>query len=339
MAQNNLHGILADDMGLGKTLQTLAAMVAIVATSKSKDQSIPCLVVFPPIVIPYWIQETKRYRPGFFASIIHYSRSACEQKALHNGHGIPISEQGPTLILTTYSILLLGKLQLRLCGVGRSHLIRNPTTAVFQAVRKLHASYRIALSGTPLQNNVTDLWDLLEFLMPGYLGDFALFCREYTLPITKSKERKATTKQKEVLKEFPLKIILNILLPQSSLQRRLFVLSSSRESIRTSTVAKRGEEHGETKPLMNVLTNLQLLRKICVHPALAVDDACSGKLTGLRDLLVECCDVASWACGASRGAASDTDDFDDTKFSPHRCMVFAHLQQPLDLTEQMLKDA
>ncbi|KAI9905611.1 hypothetical protein PsorP6_013442 [Peronosclerospora sorghi] len=194
MAQNNLHGILADDTGLGKTLQTLAAMVAIVATSKSKDQVMPCLVVCPPIFSPYWIQEAKRYLPGFFASIIHYSRSACERKALHNGHGIPISEQGPTLILATYSILradIQSKRQLRLC-------VRNPTTAVFQAVRKVHASHRIALSGTPLQNSVTDLWALFEFLMPGYLGDFALFRREYTLPIAKSKERNATTKQKEV---------------------------------------------------------------------------------------------------------------------------------------------
>ncbi|KAI9905358.1 hypothetical protein PsorP6_014379 [Peronosclerospora sorghi] len=371
--------------GGASLFQTLAAMVAIVATRKSKDEEMPCLVVCPPIVISHWIQETKRYIPGFFASIIDYSRPASERKALNNGHGIPISEQGPTLILTTYSILRadiqsLASVSYAYVVLDEAHLIRNPTTAVFQAVRKLRASHRIALSGTPLQNNVTDLWALFEFLMPGYLGDFARFRREYTLPITKSKERNATTKQKEVaaiaiarlhqkvlpfllrrtkdqvLKELPPKIISNILLPLSSLQRRLYVLASSRESIRTSTAAKRGDEHGETKPLTNVLTNLQLLRKICVHPALAVDDAisralsatekkallswkCSGKLTGLRDLLVECCDVAAWTRGASRVAASDTDDFDDTNFSPHRCLVFAHLQQTLNLTEQMLKDA
>ncbi|KAG6957702.1 hypothetical protein JG688_00010854 [Phytophthora aleatoria] len=263
--------------------------------------------------------------------------------------------------------------------LDEAHLIRNPSTGLFRAVLELHASHRVALSGTPLQNNVTDLWALFEFLMPGYLGDFAVFRREFVLPITKSKERNATTKQKEqaaiaiaklhqkvlpfilrrtkdqVLEELPPKIISNVLLPLSPLQRRLYSLASSTEDevASSSRATKKQGKDVDTKSLTNVLTNLQLLRKICVHPALVAGDAVtrglnskekralsdwksSGKMTGLHDLLVECCDIASRDQGTSQGPTSYADD---TDFSSHRCLVFAHLQKTLDLTEQMLQDA
>ncbi|KAI9920591.1 hypothetical protein PsorP6_000060 [Peronosclerospora sorghi] len=336
MAQNNLHGILADDMRLGKTLQTLA----------EKERIKQCLVLRFVHQLSF-LTCSKKPSDISPASLhrLSTSRSAYEQNALHNGHGIPISEQGPTLILTTYSILradpVLGKRQPRLCGVGQAQLIRNPTTAsriyglclnFYSRVlgRLCSLSSRVYASYNQIQGTKCDD----ETVGGGSHCNRALPSESLAFYLRRTKD--------QVLKELPPKIIPNILLPLSSLQRRLYVLASSRESIRTSTAAKRGDEHGETKPLTNVLTNLQLLRKICNHPALAVDDTicrCSGKLTGLRDLLVECCDVAAWARGAFRGAASYTYYFDDTNFSPHRCLVFAHLQQPIDLTEQMLKYA
>ncbi|RMX64956.1 hypothetical protein DD238_005821 [Peronospora effusa] len=390
MAKNNLHGILADDMGLGKTLQTLLAMAATLATyvtTNSKGTAMPCLIVCPPIVVNHWIQEAKKYIPGLFLLIIDYSTPASERKALKHSDGILISDQGPTLIVTTYSILrsdieCLASIDYTFVVLDEAHLIRNPSTALFRAVLELRASHRVALSGTPLQNNVFDLWALFEFLMPGYLGDFAAFRREFGLPITKSKERDATTKQKElaaiaivrlhqkvlpfilrrtkdqVLKELPPKIISNVLLPLSALQKGLYSLASSMETESTSSAAstKPMAKNLKSKPLTNVLTNLQLLRKICVHPALVADEAvaralsakekealrgwkCSGKLTGLRDLLVECCDIAGQDQETRHGSASDIDNLDGGNISPHRCLVFAHLRQTLDLTEQMLQDA
>ncbi|KAG7392155.1 btaf1 RNA polymerase II, B-TFIID transcription factor-associated, 170kDa [Phytophthora pseudosyringae] len=392
MAKNNLHGILADDMGLGKTLQTLSAMAATLGVPPaggSKRSAMPCLIVCPPIIVHHWIQEAKKYIPGVFASIVDYSLTSSERKTLSHGKGIPISDGGPTMIVTTYSILrtdieCLSAIDYAFVVLDEAHLIRNPSTALFRAVLELHASHRVALSGTPLQNNVTDLWALFEFLMPGYLGDFALFRREFVLPITKSKARNATPKQKElaaiaitklhqkvlpfilrrtkdqVLEELPPKIISNVLLPLSPLQRRLYSLALSSESEIASSVkpsrARKSnlrEKNPDTKQLTNVLTNLQLLRKICVHPALVADDAVtqglnskekgalrdwksSGKMSGLRDLLVECCDIAAWDQGSRQGA---DENVDDSNISPHRCLVFAHLQKTLDLTEQMLRDA
>ncbi|KAF4145185.1 Helicase conserved C-terminal domain [Phytophthora infestans] len=380
MAKNNLHGILADDMGLGKTLQTLSAMAATLGTT---DAATPCIIVCPPIIVHHWIHEVKKYIPGVFHSVVDYSLPASDRKRLRRRNGISISYHGPTLLVTTYSILRTDIEYLRAADfayvvLDEAHLIRNPSTGLFRAVLELHASHRVALSGTPLQNNVSDLWALFEFLMPGYLGDFAVFRREFVLPITKSKERNATTKQKEqaaiaisklhqkvlpfilrrtkdqVLEELPPKIISNVLLPLSPLQRRLYALASSTEdehvhSERSTRATKKQETRVDTQPLTNVLTNLQLLRKICVHPALVADDAVtrgltlkekralvdwksSGKMTGLHDLLVECCDFAA------RDQSSASGD-DDTSFSPHRCLVFAHLQKTLDLTEQMLENA
>ncbi|CAH0474947.1 unnamed protein product [Peronospora belbahrii] len=392
MAKNNLHGILADDMGLGKTLQTFAAMAATLASSvgtKTKETAMLCLVVCPPILIHHWIEEAKKHIPGFFKSIIDYSLPVSERKALNLNDGMfPVSNQGPTLIVTTYSILRtdierLGSIDYTYVVLDEAHLIRNPSTALFQSVLNLHASHRVALSGTPLQNNVADLWALFEFLMPGYLGDAAAFRREFVLPIRKSKERNATTKQKEVaaiaiarlhqkvlpfilrrtkdqvLKELPPKIISNVFLPLSSLQRRLYTLASSTESESASSISSRSTKSSDksgTKPVANVLTSLQLLRKICVHPALVADETvarslsakkkkalrswkCSGKLVGLRDLLIECCDIAASDQDIGQGSASDNDSLDTGNISPHRCLVFAHLQQSLDLTEQMLQDA
>uniref|UniRef100_A0AAV1U6L3 Uncharacterized protein n=1 Tax=Peronospora matthiolae TaxID=2874970 RepID=A0AAV1U6L3_9STRA len=391
MIKNNLHGILADDMGLGKTLQTLSAMAATSVSSATNGGEVtvmPYLIVCPPIVTHHWIQEVNKHVPEFFASIIDYSVSASERKSLLRSDGRSLSDRCPTLIVTTYSILradiqLLGSIDYAFVVLDEAHLIRNPSTALFQAVRKLQASHRVALSGTPLQNNVTDLWALFEFLMPGYLGDFAAFRREFVLPITKSAQRNATTKQKEmaavaiarlhqkvlpfilrrtkdeVLKELPPKIISNVLLPLSPLQQRLYSLTSSTESesmisARCSRSTKPRAEKMETK--INVLANLQLLRKICVHPALVANDKvarslnateketlwdwkCSGKMMGLRDLLVECCDVAPWDQGLSQSGTSDTRNLEASEVSPHRCLVFAHLQQTLDFTEQMLQDA
>ncbi|KAG2760599.1 hypothetical protein Pcac1_g27476 [Phytophthora cactorum] len=348
MAQNNLHGILADDMGLGKTLQTLSAMAAALGMEPKGGATKPCIIVCPPIIVHHWIQEVKKYTPDVFASIVDYSLPASDRKRLRRGNDILMSDRGLTLIVTTYAILRTD-------------------------IDYLHA---VDFS---FVNNVADLWALFEFLMPGYLGDFAVFRREFVLPITKSKERNATTKQKEqaaiaiaklhqkvlpfilrrtkdqVLEELPPKIISNVLLPLSPLQRRLYSLASSTEDevASSSRVTKKEGKDVDTKSLANVLTNLQLLRKICVHPALVAGDTVtralnskekralsdwksSGKMTGLHDLLVECCDIASRDQGTSQGPTSYADD---TDFSPHRCLVFAHLQKTLDLTEQMLQDA
>lgn len=377
MARNNLHGILADDMGLGKTLQTLTAM-AVTLSTRSKREGIEdckrdavCLVVCPPIVAHHWVSEAHKCLPATFTTVVDYSGSANERRVLRKEaqrrDGAHTSSRC-VLIVTTYAVVrsdedgFLAGQEFDYVVLDEAHLIRNPATALFRSVQQLHASHRLALSGTPLQNHVGDLWSLFEFLMPGYLGDFASFRRDFVLPIAKSKERNATAKQKEVaaiaiaqlhqkvlpfilrrtkdqvLQELPPKTISNVLLPLSSIQQRLYALASSPKDC--------DEQAATSARAAHVFTDLQILRRICVHPSLVLNErfaldlnsnqqqaaqkwSASGKLLGLRDLLVEVCDV-----GGKGG-----DDTDEFELQPHRCLVFAHLHETLDLTEQMLADA
>lgn len=371
LAENNLHGILADDMGLGKTLQTLTAIaVSLDRNANAEDRrSSVCMVVCPSVVTHHWITEANKCLPGVFMTVIDYSGSSADRKTAHKKLLEPsASRGGPTLIVTTYAVLrsdvdLLKTTEYAFVVLDEAHLIRNPATSLFRAVQQLVGSYRVALSGTPLQNNVADLWSLFEFLMPGYLGTFASFRREYVLPISKSRERNATPKQKEVaalaittlhqrvlpfilrrtksqvLTELPPKIISNVLTSMTMVQKKLYALAlGGSDSVPTQ----------EDKPAMaSVLTNLHLLRKICVHPALvanerisqqlstkerktALDWRSSGKMVTLYDLLVESCNIGSDPSDSATNGEINVS-------SQHRCLIFGHLTETLDVIEQMFK--
>ncbi|TMW56961.1 hypothetical protein Poli38472_002886 [Pythium oligandrum] len=368
LMENHLGGILADDMGLGKTLQVLAAIAYRRKSTKAAELK-PVLIIAPPIVVHHWITEASRCFPGVFTDVVDYSgpvneRKKLRQQAQRDGGWASSNPNVPTLVISTYSVIrseaeLWSTLALDMVVLDEAHLIRNPKSALFEAVRRLKASHRFALSGTPLQNNVGDLWSLFEFLMPGYLGDFPDFRRDYVLPISRSRERNATSKQKEVaalainqlhqrvlpfilrrtkmqvLKELPPKIISNVLLPLSPLQDRLY---------KAATAFK--DESGGGKALTGVLKNLQLLKKICVHPGLVRNEVIthgfsakdikamadwkqSGKMAGLRDLLVESCDMSS----------DPSADDERSEVETHRCLIFAHFKETLDTIEGMFAQA
>ncbi|GAB9465718.1 Transcriptional accessory protein [Globisporangium polare] len=376
LVENNLHGVLADDMGLGKTLQTLMAIAVSLRRNGDSDGargSLVCLIVCPPVVTHHWITEAHKCLPGVFTTVVDYSGSSADRKTVHRELLKPSMTGGPKLIVTTYAVLrsdieLLKTTEYAFVVLDEAHLIRNPTTSLFHAVQQLKASHRTALSGTPLQNNVGDLWSLFEFLMPGYLGAFASFRREYVLPISKSRERNATPKQKEtaalaitklhqrvlpfilrrtksqVLTELPPKIISNVLTTMTAVQKKLYALALGG----SDNVA--AEQEG--KPAMvNVLTNLHLLRKICVHPALvaservsqqlsakekktAADWRSSGKMAALHDLLVDSCSIGG---GDEPGSATKGEGICLSVSSQHRCLIFGHLKETLDVIEQMFK--
>lgn len=386
LVENNLHGVLADDMGLGKTLQTLVTIAASLRNEErrsKRSESSPtcaiCLIVCPPVVTHHWIAEAEKCLPGMFQSIIDYSVSSAERRALRGDMKASgsTSSAGAILVVTTYSVLrtdveFLKQMEYSFVVLDEAHLIRNPATSLFSAVQQLRASHRLALSGTPLQNNVADLWSLFEFLMPGYLGDFSLFRKEYVLPISKSRERNATPKHKEtaalavtrlhqkvlpfilrrtksqVLQELPPKIITNVMTAMTPLQKKLYALATTTSSS-SAPQEDLASAAAKDTPLASVLTNLHLLRKICVHPGLVASDSISrnvnakeeklltewnssGKMIGLHDLLVESCNIGRQSDEAGRSGGGE-----EFSVSQHRCLIFGHLKETLDLIEQMLK--
>lgn len=388
LVENSLHGILADDMGLGKTLQTLAAIAASLkkTTTPSDASSQCCLVVCPPVVTHHWVTEAIARLADVFTSVVDYSGSLPDRKLLRKSMATASSSApGPSLIVTTYLVLrsdiaFLKQTDYAFVVLDEAHLIRNPATSLFSAVQQLSAVHRVALSGTPLQNNVGDLWTLFEFLMPGYLGDLATFRRECVLPISRSRTRHATPKQKEVaalaisrlhervlpfilrrtkgqvLTELPPKIISNVLATMTPIQRKLYAWACG--SQRVPSTDDDSDDAAARKPVASVLANLHVLRRICVHPALVAKDAgalqqltakeataakqweSSGKLLALRDVLIDACDLGrrEASSGASKGDVALSDD-DSVVSAQHRCLIFAQLQETLNVVQDMLASA
>ncbi|MFK7911477.1 MAG: DEAD/DEAH box helicase, partial [Akkermansiaceae bacterium] len=164
--------LLADDMGLGKTLQTLA----FIALWK-KQHPEPTLVVCPATLLGNWRAEAEKFVPGLNVLVMHGSKRKDYFEVLH----------AADIIVTSYALLdrdtdVYRKLPLSALVLDEASAIRNPDTLAAKAARKVQAAARIAITGTPVENSVRDLWSIFQFLMPGYLGGREDFRRRYELP-------------------------------------------------------------------------------------------------------------------------------------------------------------
>ncbi|MEW6272272.1 MAG: SNF2-related protein, partial [Thermodesulfobacteriota bacterium] len=170
-------GILADDMGLGKTIQTLALL----AWRRARDGSMPSLVVAPTSVAPNWIREAERFVPGLRTVLLHgLGRHARYEE-------VP----GVDLVVTTYALLRrdverLRDIRFRYVILDEAQQIKNHAAATTAAAKSLPAEARLALTGTPIENRLLELWSILDFVNPGMLGSWRSFARRYERPVTAS---------------------------------------------------------------------------------------------------------------------------------------------------------
>jgi non-specific serine/threonine protein kinase len=177
LIQLGLGACLADDMGLGKTLQVLALLSAFRANSQT-DKHRPSLLVIPASLLGNWRQESQRFTPSLTLTFLHPAENSIE--AIEQIAADPIKKLAHTdLAITTYSMLTrqdwLAKVNWRLAILDEAQAIKNPSTAQSKAVKKLSAQSRIALTGTPVENRLGDLWSLFDFLNPGLLGSASVF--------------------------------------------------------------------------------------------------------------------------------------------------------------------
>src|SRR5438552_9173088 len=168
-----LGGILADDMGLGKTLQTLAWLAAL--RERKGKNSKPALVICPASVLHNWRREAERFTPDLKVLVLESGA------ARHN-----LRKQIPQydLIVTNYALLrrdleALQKFEFRAIILDEAQFIKNPSAQVTQSVKQLRADQRLALTGTPLENRLLDLWSIVDFIQPGYLGSPSHFSQTY----------------------------------------------------------------------------------------------------------------------------------------------------------------
>nr|XP_033799591.1 TATA-binding protein-associated factor 172 isoform X4 [Geotrypetes seraphini] len=199
-----LHGILCDDMGLGKTLQSICILAGDhclraqeYAKTKSADNvPLPSLVVCPPTLTGHWVDEVGKFCSKEYLSPLHYTGPPTERSRLQH------QVKRHNLIVASYDVVrndidFFRNIKFNYCILDEGHVIKNGKTKLSKAVKQLTANYRIILSGTPIQNNVLELWSLFDFLMPGFLGTERQFAARYGKPILASRDARSSSREQE----------------------------------------------------------------------------------------------------------------------------------------------
>ncbi|XP_075072265.1 TATA-binding protein-associated factor 172 isoform X2 [Mixophyes fleayi] len=302
-----LHGILCDDMGLGKTLQSICILAGDhflrsqeYSRIKSSDcMPLPSLVVCPPTLTGHWVDEVGKFCSKEYLNPLHYTGPPTERARLQH------QVKRHNLIVASYDVVrndidFFRNMKFNYCILDEGHVIKNGKTKLSKAVKQITANYRIILSGTPIQNNVLELWSLFDFLMPGFLGTERQFAARYGKPILASRDAKSSSREQEsgvlamealhrqvlpfllrrmkedVLQDLPPKIIQDYYCSLSPLQVQLYEdFAKSRaktdvdESVSTSALEEECDKP-KLKATGHVFQALQYLRKLCNHPALVL---------------------------------------------------------------------
>lgn len=187
-----LHGILCDDMGLGKTLQTICMLAADHFTKRN----CPSLVICPPTLTGHWVAEVEKFVSSEYLEPLLYAGAPADRERLREGIG------GLTVVVASYDIVrkdidFFRTVPWNYCVLDEGHVIKNGKTKASKAIKSLTASHRLILSGTPIQNNVLELWSLFDFLMPGFLGSERQFNTKFGRPILASRDAKVSSKEQE----------------------------------------------------------------------------------------------------------------------------------------------
>lgn len=277
-----LGGCLADDMGLGKTIQLLALLVLEreEAQKAGRDPSTikPTLLIAPTSVVRNWIREAHRFAPNIRVRAHHgIERSV--------GQSFATEAKDFDLIITTYALAHRDRETLELVEWGRVALdeaqnIKNPVAKQSQSVRSLKAERRIALTGTPVENRLTELWSVMDFCNPGYLGSQHEFRRNYAIPIERRHSKNRRRQLRGLVQPFILRRLKtdpNVVsdLPAKLESKELCQLTSEQAAMYEQAVNRMLGEVDKAEGMQRrgiVLSTLIKLKQICNHPAQAIKE-------------------------------------------------------------------
>jgi len=375
----HLHGILCDDMGLGKTLQTICIVASdhhmraekFKETGSPEFKRISSLIICPPSLTGHWEQEFARFAP--FMSVLVYAGPPAIRSQLRSG----MSKYD--VIVTSYDVVrndcqYMTARNYNYCVLDEGHIIRNAHSRLTLSVKKVKAEHRLILTGTPIQNNVLELWSLFDFLMPGFLGTEKAFNDKFVKPISTSRTSKGSKDQEagalaletlhkqvlpfmlrrlkeDVLSDLPPKIIQDYYCELSSLQKQLYhdFISKQKGSVKKDITSS---NQGGKKHIFQVL---QYMRKLCNSPALVVtpnhpqyNDVKSylNKYNmDLKDIhyapklmalknLLKECGIGLGGGSSSRNQAHDV--LQDNVISQHRALIFCQMRDMMDIVENDL---
>jgi superfamily II DNA or RNA helicase len=276
-----LNGVLADDMGLGKTLVTLS-LLQYAKEHPDAEKPDPTLIVCPTSCADNWLDEAQKFTPGL--RLVRYIGPDRER----------ILDDPPDVLVTTYETLRrdMGYLQRQSWDyviLDEAQKIKNPITDTARACRQLLTRHRLAVTGTPIENRLDELWALFDFLMPGYLGSQARFRRDYDGPITRDKSVGAAEALKRKIAPFVLRRMKEQV--AQDLPPKLYVARECKmtreQSRHYERIAGEGRERvmqsardGNVTMNMSILASLTQLKQICCHPALLEDGAAAQQIDG-----------------------------------------------------------
>ncbi len=292
----NSGGILADDMGLGKTVQA----IALLTWAKTKYKRKLNLVVAPTSVVPNWEREISKFAPGLTTVVWQGP----------NRHQRRDDLDKADVMITSYALLrrdeeLLHELDLRYVILDEAQHIKNPMSHTARAAKKLKSERRLALTGTPIENRLSELWSIFDFVSPGLLGQLRTFEERIARPIDRgdtdtAQRLRATIKpfvmrrvKKDVAQDLPEKIEQEMIVPLAEEQAKLYkqVLRQIRKSVLSEV-----EKQGVSRAQIQILVALTRLRQVACDPRLMklpdtdFTAAESGKLGALREIISEAID-------------------------------------------------
>ena len=292
-----LGACLADDMGLGKTIQLLALLLA-EREHAGRKRLAPTLLICPMSVVGNWEREAQRFAPGLRVHVHHGPERLAEKKFAR-------AARASDLVITTYALTTrdrdtLGAVKWERIALDEAQNIKTIDTKQTRAIRSLGARHRVALTGTPVENRLTELHSIMDFLNPGLLGPAATFKRCYARPIERYRDEHATAQlrqatgpfilrrlktDKQIIGDLPEKIEMRVDCNLTKEQASLY------EAVVEEMLHKAGQAEGIERSGI-ILAALIKLKQVCNHPAHLLKDRSdldgrSGKLARLEEILAE----------------------------------------------------
>ncbi|MGI6755961.1 MAG: DEAD/DEAH box helicase [Atopobiaceae bacterium] len=295
LTKMGLGGILADEMGLGKSVQLIALLVAHVKEIRSFG---PALIVCPASLVYNWQAEFSRFAPSLNVRVV---AGSVEERSL-------VRKLSRTdVMITSYELLRrdiedYAKLKLWAAVLDEAQYIKNHETLSARSVKLLVAKHRFALTGTPVENRLSELWSIFDFLMPGLLGSYERFRERFERPMVEEEDELAAKQLKElvgpfimrrlkkdVLRDLPDKleqVVLTHMVPE---QEKLYAAVS--QELRDALMAQKDDDFGRSK--LQVLSGLMRLRQICCDPHLVFEsyEGTSAKLGAIMDIVEQVVDA------------------------------------------------
>ena len=292
-----LNGCLADDMGLGKTIEVIARLIQ---ERNNNERVAPTLLIVPTSVIGNWQKEISKFAPHFRSTIHHGSDRSKDAAEFERA----IAEQD--VVITSYNLVrkdakLFNNIDWQRIVLDEAQNIKNPKAAQTKAILKLKAPHRLALTGTPVENRLLDLWSIFNFLNPGYLGKQAQFRKAFEIPIQKDSDRAKALTLKKLVEPFILRRVKtdkSIIkdLPDKVEQKIYCNLTPEQASLYEAVVqdvAQQIEEKAGIERKGLILSTLMKLKQICNHPRQFLQDESeftpnrSHKLSRLQEMIEE----------------------------------------------------